>query len=61
MVDAFNDRKRHNPAKSSAAGSQVAHFAASSKIVQGARKKFGKNEEEMFAYRKVVEGNSDAA
>ncbi|MGF6444901.1 hypothetical protein [Paraburkholderia youngii] len=57
----FNDRKRHEPAQRGAAGSEGAHFAASSKIVQGAEKIFGKNEQEMFAYRKALEGKSDAA
>ncbi|MGF6937478.1 hypothetical protein OKW41_006640 [Paraburkholderia sp. UCT70] len=60
MMTPFIDRKRQKPAES---GSRFAgaHLAASSKIVQGVKKIFGKNEEEMFAYRKVLEGKSDAA
>ncbi|WP_161950044.1 hypothetical protein [Paraburkholderia monticola] len=46
--------QRHKAAESGAAGSQGAHGAASSKIVQSAEKIFGKNEEEMFAYRKAL-------
>ncbi|WP_233849130.1 hypothetical protein [Paraburkholderia sp. HD33-4] len=57
----FNDRKRHKAANSGATGSQGAHLAASSKIVQGAEKIIGKNVEEMFAYRKLLESNGDAA
>ncbi|WP_176369380.1 hypothetical protein [Paraburkholderia youngii] len=49
----MNRRKAERPVRG-------AHFAASSKIVQGAEKIFGKNEEEMFAYRKALEGKSDA-
>jgi hypothetical protein len=50
----FIDRKRHEAGESGAAGSQGAHVAADSKIVQCTEKIFGKNEEEMFAYRKAL-------
>jgi hypothetical protein len=44
--------------RGAAAGSLGAYIAASRKIVQCAEKIIGKNQEEMFAFRKRIEGKN---
>ncbi|MGF6789880.1 hypothetical protein [Paraburkholderia sp. 35.1] len=60
MMTPFIDRKRQKPAES---GSRFAGRTPCCKQQNSPRRQkiFGKNEEEMFAYRKVLEGKSDAA